>query len=100
MPQFSERKRLILNFLVINCGIHHLTEDEAMKYIKFNFGKDISRRTYYSYKKTLYDTNKESTLDINTGYPGLPMLYNLAKSNKGLISMALMIERKKLLKRH
>lgn len=100
MSQFSERKKLILNFLIINCGIHHLTEEEAMKYIKFNFGKDISRRTYYNYKKTLYDSNnKESILDINVGYPGLPLLHDLAKSNKGLISMALMIERTKIIKK-
>ena len=99
MPQFSERKKLILNFLVINCGIHHLTEEEAMKYIRLNFGNDISRRTYYNYKKILYNNNYESRQDVNTSYPGLSMVNDFTKSNKGLISLALIIERTKIIKK-
>jgi hypothetical protein len=30
MPQFSEKKKLILTFLIINSKMHHLTEEEAM----------------------------------------------------------------------
>lgn len=46
MPQSSERKKLVLTFLVINSEIHHLTEEEGMKYIKFNFGKYVFRREH------------------------------------------------------
>ncbi|MGD9534593.1 MAG: hypothetical protein AB7V56_12605 [Candidatus Nitrosocosmicus sp.] len=101
MPQFSERKKLILTFLVINSGIHHLTEEEAMKYIKLNFGKDISRRTYYNYKKALYEntTHEEPIHYDKSSYSGLSMVYDSIKSNKGLISMALMIERSKIIKK-
>lgn len=99
MPQFSERKKLILTFLVINCEIHHLTEEEALKYIKYNFGKDISRRTYFNYKKSIYTSNQKSISTDITFYSGLHVIHNLAKSNKGLISMALMIERNKIIKK-
>jgi len=101
MPQFSERKKLILTFLVINCEIHHLTGEEALKYIKYNFGKDISRRTYYNYKKALYENNihEEPIHFDKSSYSGLSMVYDSIKSNKGLISMALIIERNKIIKK-
>lgn len=94
MPQFSERKKLILTFLIINCEMNQLTEKEAMRYIKQNFGRDVSRRTYYNYRNSIYH-NYEKTLlqDYRKNYPGLLLHHDLAKSNKGLVSMAMMTEK-------
>lgn len=95
MPQFSERKKLILTFLIINSEMNHLTEEEAMRYIKQNFGKDISRRTYYYYKKSIYENYEKSTLEeYSKHYPGKPMYHDLKRSSsKGLVAMALLTER-------
>jgi hypothetical protein len=94
MPQFSERKKLILTFLVINCGMYLLKEGEAMKYIKQNFGKAISRRTYYNYRNAIFRNYEKSLLDnYQKDYPGLNMHYDISRSSKGLIGMALMTER-------
>ena len=94
MPQFSEMKKLILTFLIINSEMNHLTEEEAMRYIKQNFGNDISRRTYYYYKKSIYESYEKSTLVAHSKhYPGKPLYHDLKRSSKGLVTMAMMIER-------
>lgn len=96
MPQFSGKKKLILTFLIINSEMHHLTEEEAMKYIKQNFGKDISRRTYYNYKKSIYENYEKSTLeDYDKRYSGIPVHHDLKRSrnSKGLVTMAMLTER-------
>lgn len=53
MAKPSAEEKLVLAFLVINCEIYKLNEQEAIQYIHFNF-KPISRRTYYKYKKIVY----------------------------------------------
>ncbi|MDR4492633.1 MAG: hypothetical protein R2685_17355 [Candidatus Nitrosocosmicus sp.] len=102
MPQFSERKKLILTFLIINSEMHRLTEEEAMKYIKQNFGKDISRRTYYYYKKSIYENYEKSTLeDYGKHYSGIPVHHNLKRSgnNKGLVTLVMLLERISIIKK-
>ncbi|MDF0682487.1 MAG: hypothetical protein P0116_16135 [Candidatus Nitrosocosmicus sp.] len=100
MPQFSERKKLILTFLVINCGMYLLNENEALKYIKHNFGSAISRRTYYNYRNTVFKSYEKSLLDnYQKDYPGLSIHHDISRSNKGLTSMALMTERIAIIRR-
>jgi hypothetical protein len=41
--------------LIITCELHDLTEKEALSFIKRKLGTSISRRTYYEFKKTLYE---------------------------------------------
>src|ERR671917_400652 len=55
MSKLSFKEKLILTFIVTNCEIYAFKEEEALKYTQFNFSKPISRRTYYNYKKTIYD---------------------------------------------
>lgn len=100
MPQFSEKKKLILTFLVVNCEMNQLTEKEARRYIKHNFGRDVSRRTYYNYRNSV-NHNYEKTViqEYNKRHPTLQIHHDLAKSNKGLISMAMMTERISIIKK-
>ncbi|MDN5846510.1 MAG: hypothetical protein L0H53_09585 [Candidatus Nitrosocosmicus sp.] len=100
MPQFSERKKLVLTFLVINCGMYQFNEKKALKYIKQNFGRSISRRTYYNYKKSMYENYEKSSLD---NYPkhnlGMSTYNDLSRSSKGIISMALFTEKITIIKK-
>lgn len=94
MPQFSEKKKLILTFLIINSQMNHYTEEEAMRYIKQNFGRGISRRTYYYYKKSIYENYEKSTLEAHgKHYHDKPMYHDLTRATKGLVTMTMMIER-------
>lgn len=49
-----ENSSLILH-LIKSCENYQLTEKESLETISKILGKDISRRTYYNYKKKLYD---------------------------------------------
>lgn len=94
MPQFTEKKKMILTLLVINCEMNHLTGNEALKYIKQAYGKDISRRTYYNYKESVFKNCEKSLLDNNGKInPSLSLCCDLSKANKALISMAMMTEK-------
>lgn len=55
MVKISENEKIILAYLVTNCEFYHLTEEESLDYIRFNFSKPISRRTFYNYKSMIYD---------------------------------------------
>jgi hypothetical protein len=55
MTRSSAEEKLVLTFLITNCVIYRLNEKEALKYIQYNLSKPISRRTFYNYKKTIYD---------------------------------------------
>jgi hypothetical protein len=50
-----QRKRLMVQ-LIITCELYDLTEKEALSFIKRKLGTSISRRTFYEYKKALYQT--------------------------------------------
>jgi len=56
MANSSLHENLILSFLVINCEIYKLNEQEALHYIRFNYLEPVSRRTYYNYKRKIYET--------------------------------------------
>ena len=55
MAKPSVQEKLVLTFLITNSEIYRLNEKEALKYIQFNFSKPISRRTFYNYKKMIYN---------------------------------------------
>jgi hypothetical protein len=55
MAKISDREKIIITFLVCNCEIYKLNEKEALQYIHFNLLQPVSRRTYYHYKKEIYD---------------------------------------------
>lgn len=40
--------------MIVDCDYHHMTERESLAYIRRQFGKNISRRTYYNYKNIIY----------------------------------------------
>jgi hypothetical protein len=52
--QKNRNSNLILH-LIKSCECYDLTEKESIEIIKKILDKDISRRTYYNYKKKLYD---------------------------------------------
>ena len=54
MTRFFFKEKLVLTFLVVNCEIYRLNEDEALEYIHFNLLNPISKRTYYNYKRRVY----------------------------------------------
>lgn len=55
MTRFSIKESHILRYLIINCEIWHLNEIESLRYIHEKFGKHVSRRTYYNYKKKILE---------------------------------------------
>lgn len=50
-----QRKHLIVK-LVIACELRRLTEMESLSFIERKIGTSISRRTYYRYRKALYNS--------------------------------------------
>jgi hypothetical protein len=48
-----QRKRLLVQ-LIITCELHDLTEEESLSFIKRKLGISISRRTFYEFKRSLY----------------------------------------------
>jgi hypothetical protein len=55
MAKSSIVEKIVLTFLVTNCEIYQLDEKEAFQYIRVHFSKPVSRRTYYNYKKMVYE---------------------------------------------
>lgn len=56
MPRtLSQQKKRLFVKLVITCELRRLTEKESLSFIERKIGTSISRRTYYSYKRALYD---------------------------------------------
>ncbi len=54
MDRFSEPEKRMLKLMIVDCDIHHMTEQESLTYIRKRFGRFISRRTYYNYKDKVY----------------------------------------------
>jgi hypothetical protein len=82
MTKPSVQDKLILTFLITNSEIYRLNEKEALKYIQFYIPKPISRRTYYNYKKMIYNNcmlfyNNNAECDNND----LQFFKSLQKSN-------------------
>lgn len=49
-----QRKQLMVQ-LIITCELHDSTEKESLSFIKRKLGTSISRRTYYEFKRALYE---------------------------------------------
>ena len=71
--QLSESVKIHLNQLIITCELSHLTEKESLCYIKKRFGRVISRRTFYQFKRNLYEEKilKKSESFLLFGKPPL-----------------------------
>jgi hypothetical protein len=54
MSKFSLVEKRILKLMIVDCDIHNMTEKESLSYIRTQFGKSISRRTFYNYKNLVY----------------------------------------------
>ena len=54
MRRFSPIEKRMLKLMIVDCEYHHMTERESLSYIRRQFGKRISRRTYYNYKNIVY----------------------------------------------
>jgi len=54
MHRFSLSEKRILKLMIVDCEYHHMTERETLSYIRRQFGRRISRRTYYNYKNLVY----------------------------------------------
>lgn len=61
MLKLTNKEKRILAFIVTNCELYHLTENEAMAYIQHNLNRSISRRTYYNYKNHVYRNYEKSS---------------------------------------
>lgn len=47
-------EKRLLKLMIVECDYHHMTERESLSYIRRQFGKRISRRTYYNCKSIIY----------------------------------------------
>ena len=54
MRRFTPSEKRILKLMIVDCDAHHMTEKESLYYISKQFGRSISRRTYYNYKNIIY----------------------------------------------
>jgi hypothetical protein len=58
MHRFSQPEKRMLKLMIVDCDCHHMTEKESLYYISKQFGRGISRRTYYNYKNIIYQGKK------------------------------------------
>ena len=96
VTKFNSREKQILKYLVANCEIYYLNESESLKYINDHFTRPVSRRTYYTYKKTLYKEH-------GNGFPDFKLFnslrtYSNKKSKKVWNSISMIAEREKITK--
>lgn len=83
MTRFSIKESHILRYLIINCEIWDLNEIESFEYIYEKFGKFISRRTFYNYKKKILEqilhkeANRFTSSDIKQGKSNIRKRYYL-----------------------
>jgi hypothetical protein len=61
MSKLSDKERRVLTFIVTNCEIYRLNENESMKLVREKLGRPISRRTYYNYKNQIYKNHEKNT---------------------------------------
>lgn len=64
MTKLSDKEKQILTYIITNCEIYYFDEDEALKYIKEHFSRQISRRTYYAYKNKIYKKHEANSLSF------------------------------------
>ena len=92
MLKLSNKEKQILSYLITNCEIYQLNENESLKYIKEKFRQSISRRTYYNYKNYIYKDH-----DKNSPYFGLLRFHSSKKRSKDLASISLMSHRERII---
>ena len=79
MLQVSDKEKQFLLYLITNCEIYQLNEQEALEYIKNKF-KSISRRAYYNYKNQIYKDH-----DKNAPFFGLFRFHESKQRSKDIL---------------
>ena len=93
MLKLSNKEKQILSYLITNCEIYQLNENESLKYIKEKFRQSISRRTYYNYKSQMYkDHDKSAPLF------GLFRFHESKHRSKGMASLSLISHRERMIR--
>jgi hypothetical protein len=93
MLKLSEKEKQTLSYLITNCEIYQLNEQEALEYIKNKFSKPISRRTYYNYKNKVYEDH-----DKNSPYSGLYRFQESKQRSKDLTSLSMISHRERIIR--
>jgi|GEM_PF-713312 len=88
MLKLSGKEKYILLYLITNCEIYQLNENEALQYIKNKFSKSISRRAYYNYKNRMYKDHGK-----NAPFFGLFRLHSPKQRSKDMASLSLISHR-------
>ena len=92
MLKLSNKAKQILSYLITNCEIYQLNENESLKYIKEKFRQSISRRTYYNYKNQMYKDH-----DKNAPFFGLFRFHSPKQRSKDITSISLMSHRERII---
>jgi hypothetical protein len=92
MLKLSDKEKRTLSYLITNCEIYQLNEEEALEYIKNKF-KSISRRGYYNYKRQMYKDH-----DKNAPFFGLFRLHSPKQRSKDMASLSLMSHRERIIR--
>ena len=88
MLKLSEKEKQTLSYLITNCEIYQLNEQEALEYIKNKFSRSISRRAYYNYKRQMYKDH-----DKNAPFFGLFRFHESKQRSKDMASISLISHR-------
>jgi hypothetical protein len=91
--KLSNKEKQILSYLITNCEIYQLNENESLKYIKEKFRQSISRRTYYNYKSYIYKDH-----DKNSPYFGLLRFHSSKKRSKDITTLSLMSHKERIIR--
>ena len=92
MLQVSDKEKQFLLYLITNCEIYQLNEQEALEYIKNKF-KSISRRAYYNYKNQIYKDH-----DKNAPFFGLFRFHESKQRSKDMASLSLISHRERIIR--
>lgn len=93
MLKLSDKEKQFLLYLITNCEIYQLTENEALKYIKGKFSKPISRRAYYNYKSQMYKDH-----DKDAPFFGLFRFHESKQRSKDMASISLLSHRERIIR--
>ena len=93
MLKLSDKEKQFLFYLITNCEIYQLTENEALKYIKDKFAKVISRRSYYNYKSQMYKDH-----DKSAPFFGLFRFHESKQRSKDMANLSLLSHRERIIR--
>ncbi len=74
MHRFSDSEQRMLKLMIVDCDLHHMTEQESINYIRKKFGRLICRRTYYNYKNKIYQGKYRAIRSIPKWIRGLHLM--------------------------